>query len=70
MDGEGVWSDRPSNVLILSGMTIASMIASESMRISFSDAPTGPWGSSTPPQPARGKASAGVAKMTVLPEPP
>src|SRR4051794_38221163 len=38
------------------------MIARESKRMSFSDAPTGPSGSSTPPQPARGKASAKSAR--------
>jgi hypothetical protein len=42
------------------------MIATESMRISFSDAPTGPCGSSTPPQPAKGNAKATAAMTPFL----
>src|SRR5215475_4473638 len=40
-------------VAMITGTTIASMITTESMRISFSEAPMGPCGSSTPPQPER-----------------
>src|SRR5215475_11412056 len=49
-------------VAMITGTTIASMITTESMRISFSEAPMGPCGSSTPPQPESGAASTDRAK--------
>jgi hypothetical protein len=48
----------------MTGLTIASMIAIESRRISFYAAPTGPCGSSTPPQPARGNSKSAAMAMT------